>query len=95
MIGIPGQTYKDLARDILTFRKLDLDMIGVGPFIPHPETPLGQTLSRESADEQVPNTEKMTYKVIALTSVWFARRPIFPAQRRSPALIKPMAANSA
>ena len=67
MIGIPGQTYKDLARDILTFRKLDLDMIGVGPFIPHPETPLGQTLSRESADEQVPNTEKMTYKVIALT----------------------------
>ena len=42
MIGIPGQTYKDLARDILTLRKLDLDMIGVGPFIPHPETPLGQ-----------------------------------------------------
>jgi len=67
MIGIPGQTYKDLARDILAFRKLDLDMIGVGPFIPHPETPLGQTLSRESTDEQVPNTEKMTYKVIALT----------------------------
>ena len=49
MIGIPGQTYKDLARDILTFRKLDLDMIGVGPFIPHPETPLGQdTISRIS-----------------------------------------------
>ena len=66
MIGIPGQTYKDLARDILAFRKLDLDMIGVGPFIPHPETPLGQCL-REASSDQVPNTEQMTYKVIALT----------------------------
>ena len=42
MIGIPGQTYDDLADDIETFAKLDLDMIGVGPFIPHPDTPLGQ-----------------------------------------------------
>ncbi len=67
MIGIPGQTYADLARDILTFRKLDLDMIGVGPFIPHPETTLGKELPCAQAVEQVPNTEKMTYKVIALT----------------------------
>jgi len=66
MIGIPGQTYQDLARDILAFRILDLDMIGVGPFIPHPETPLGQCL-KDAPAEQVPNTEKMTYKVIALT----------------------------
>ena len=66
MIGIPGQTYKDLASDILAFRELDLDMIGVGPFIPHPETPLGQC-SDDVAADQVPNTEKMTYKVIALT----------------------------
>lgn len=67
MIGIPGQAYEDLARDILAFRTLDLDMIGVGPFIPHPETPLGQTPPRMQAIEQVPNTERMTYKVIALT----------------------------
>lgn len=66
MIGIPGQTYEDLARDILAFRELDLDMIGVGPFIPHPETPLGQSLPAKTAN-QVPNTEQMTYKVIALT----------------------------
>jgi biotin synthase len=66
MIGIPSQIYADLARDILAFRSLDLDMIGVGPFIPHPETPLGQCLPNESAN-QVPNTEQMTYKVIALT----------------------------
>ena len=40
MIGIPGQTYDDLARDIELFAALDLDMIGVGPYLAHPGTPL-------------------------------------------------------
>lgn len=66
MVGIPGQTYRMLARDILTFRELDLDMVGVGPFIPHPDTPLGQ-LPRQTGDEQVPPSELMVYKVLALT----------------------------
>lgn len=67
MIGIPGQTYEDLTRDILLFRDLDLDMIGVGPFIPHPDTPLGQGAPCALPDDQVPNSELMTYKVVALT----------------------------
>lgn len=40
MVGMPGQTLGDLADDLLLMKKLDLDMVGVGPFIPHPETPL-------------------------------------------------------
>lgn len=64
MIGIPGQTYEDLAYDVEMFRLLDLDMIGVGPFIPHPATPLyGQI---PAGPEQVPATELMTYKVVAM-----------------------------
>ncbi len=66
MIGIPGQTYEDIVKDIELFRTLDLDMIGVGPFIAHPETPLARKTSRSG---QVPNTELMTYKVIAVTRV--------------------------
>lgn len=66
MIGIPGQSYADLARSIELFSELDLDMIGVGPYIAHPSTPLGQEPPRDSPD-QVPNTEAMTYKVLALT----------------------------
>ncbi len=42
MVGIPGQTYNDLARDILLFEELQLDMVGLGPFLPHPHTPLGK-----------------------------------------------------
>jgi len=41
MIGLPGQTLADLADDILFFERHDIDMIGMGPFIPHPDTPLG------------------------------------------------------
>lgn len=67
MTGIPGQTYESLARDIELFRELDLDMIGVGPFIPHPQTPLGSPGEgpAEMVD-QVPAAESMVYKVIAL-----------------------------
>jgi biotin synthase len=69
MIGIPGQTYDDLARDIELFRTLDLDMIGVGPYLVHPDTPLADAdgWPRADDDRQVPNSELMTYKVIALT----------------------------
>lgn len=40
LIGLPNQTLESLAKDILFFKEIDADMIGVGPFIPHPETPL-------------------------------------------------------
>ena len=42
MVGLPGQSLDDLADDLLLFGELDLDMIGTGPFLPHPDTPLGQ-----------------------------------------------------
>lgn len=67
MIGIPGQTYASIARDIEIFRALDLDMIGVGPYIPHPRTPLGTGEWRREVAEQAPPAEEMVYKVIALT----------------------------
>lgn len=41
MCGLPGQTYDALARDIEFFAEMDVDMIGMGPYIPHPDTPLG------------------------------------------------------
>lgn len=40
MVGLPGQTLESMARDLLFFRELDADMIGIGPFIPNPDTPL-------------------------------------------------------
>ncbi len=40
MVGLPGQTAEDIADDLLFFQALNADMVGIGPFIPHPATPL-------------------------------------------------------
>jgi biotin synthase len=42
-------------------------MIGVGPFIAHSETPIFN--SHDNMECQVPNTELMTYKIIALARI--------------------------
>jgi biotin synthase len=42
MIGLPFQTVEDLADDLLFFKKLDIDMCGMGPYIEHENTPLFQ-----------------------------------------------------
>jgi biotin synthase len=72
MVGLPGQTYESVARDVDLFRGMDMDMIGIGPYLPHPATRLGkeyETRSRSNtwAPDQIPNTELMTCKVLALT----------------------------
>ncbi|MBB6481593.1 [FeFe] hydrogenase H-cluster radical SAM maturase HydE [Spirochaeta isovalerica] len=40
MIGSPGQTTAMLARDILFFKEKDIDMIGMGPYLVHNQTPM-------------------------------------------------------
>jgi biotin synthase len=68
MVGIPGQTYEILANDIYNFYLLDLDMIGIGPYIKSPQTALGLDSINipDVGNEQVPATELMTYKAVAL-----------------------------
>lgn len=40
MIGLPGQTAATIADDLLLLRSIPCDMAGIGPFLPHPDTPL-------------------------------------------------------
>ena len=42
MIGLPGQTVKDLARDIVFYGEENLDMVGMGPYVPNGDTPMGE-----------------------------------------------------
>jgi biotin synthase len=70
MVGIPGQTWDTLANDIWTFRAYDMDMIGIGPYLPSPRTPLAGSLKDDLAaapGDQVPNDELTTLKAVALT----------------------------
>lgn len=60
LVGLPGQTIESLAEDILFFKKINADMVGIGPFIPHPNTPLKAF---------APGTFNLALKVMALTRI--------------------------
>ncbi|MDD4203297.1 MAG: [FeFe] hydrogenase H-cluster radical SAM maturase HydE [Candidatus Omnitrophica bacterium] len=65
MIGLPFQTYENLADDILFFKEWDIDMIGMGPYIVHKDTPLA------SLDNNTPETNFMLgLKMIALARIY-------------------------
>ena len=50
LVGLPGQTLESLAEDLLFFQRLPVDMAGIGPFIPHPDTPLSAETSNGHFD---------------------------------------------
>lgn len=60
LVGLPEQTIDSLANDILFFKEIDADMIGIGPFIPHPQTPL------KDANQ---GSFELALKVMALTRI--------------------------
>ena len=57
MVGSPGQTLPHLVEDLLFIEQFHPQMIGIGPFIPHHETPFGM--------EPVGSVE-MTLKLLSL-----------------------------
>jgi len=58
MVGLPGESEETRVANALLCRELALDMVGIGPFIPHPDTPLAG--SEQSAIE-------LTLRATALT----------------------------
>ncbi len=40
MLGLPGQSHASIANDLLFFRDMEVDMVGMGPYIEHSQTPL-------------------------------------------------------
>lgn len=58
LVGLPGQTLASLANDILFFQDMEADMIGIGPFIPNPDTPLA---------EAAQGSFELSLKVMAIT----------------------------
>jgi biotin synthase len=63
MIGLPFQTLSDLADDLIFFRGFDVDMVGMGPYIEHEDTPLYQF-----RNELLPLRERflLSLKMVAL-----------------------------
>jgi len=66
MIGLPFQTYEDLAADLLFMKNFDIDMAGMGPYIEHSGTPLVKY-----KDELLPLVERfdLSLKMIAVLRI--------------------------
>lgn len=64
MVGSPYQTYVDLAQDLLFLKGLEPHMIGIGPYVPHSDTPF----AKERA-----GTLRQTLVMIALLRILFPK----------------------
>ncbi len=72
MIGLPDQTIEDLANDILFYEKMDIDMIGMGPYIVSKNTPMGiDTINRELNSDSIKKERvELALKMIAVTRLY-------------------------
>ena len=66
MIGLPGQTEEDLLEDIHFFKDMDIDMIGMGPYLPHKDTPLVAL----NTDAEINRRFQLSLKMIALSRIY-------------------------
>lgn len=69
MVGSPCQTIEHLADDIEFYRDFQPDMAGIGPYIPHPDTPYASCET---------GTVEMTLKMVALARI-VTRNALLPA----------------
>lgn len=68
MIGIPGQTEEDLVNDIIFFKENDIDMIGMGPYILHNDTPMGKEFKDKVLSEK--KRVELGLKMIAICRIY-------------------------
>ena len=62
MIGLPGQTVEQLAADLLFIKSNDIDMVGMGPYIEHKDTPL---YSRRAELQPIDDRYLLALKMVA------------------------------
>jgi biotin synthase len=67
MIGLPFQTYEDLAGDIEFMNTFNIDMVGMGPYVEHADTPL-----YKFKDHLMPLEQRfeLTLKMIAVLRIY-------------------------
>ncbi len=67
MIGLPFQSMDDLVDDLFFFKSIDIDMIGMGPYLVHSQTPLAKEMPdfAEKQDYQL----QLSLKMIALARI--------------------------
>lgn len=65
IVGLPYQTYDSLVEDLYLLKDLKLDMVAIGPYIPHKETPFYNLLDKI----QIKDAQKVTLILIAILRI--------------------------
>lgn len=68
MIGLPNQTIEHLADDIIFFKEMDIDMIGMGPYLVHKDTPMSHL--KKDYQKLKDNNYLLALKMIAVTRLY-------------------------
>lgn len=68
MIGLPGQSLEDLVNDVIFYKQKDIDMIGMGPYIVHDDTPLAKEFP--NFNKVIEDQLKLSLKMIAITRIY-------------------------
>ena len=66
ILGLPGQTREMVIGDLILLKQLDPEMVSIGRFIPHPDTPLGKSFPGANADLDPENLVRSTWRTVAL-----------------------------
>lgn len=69
MIGLPFQTTQDLANDLLFMKELGVHMVGMGPYLKHSETPLGQLVGENEQFAKENQSLDLSLKMVALLRI--------------------------
>ena len=67
MIKLPTQTIEQLADDIIFFKTMDIDMIGMGPYLPHKSSLLTKQYPGQPNMDELLN---LSLKMIAVTRIY-------------------------
>ena len=71
MVGAPGQTLEHLLDDIHFMRDLQPDMIGIGPYLRHSDTPFGRSSAPCAQGLHKEQKLKLTLRLLAVLRILF------------------------
>jgi len=69
MIGVPEQTIDNLISDLNFFQEMDFDMFGLGPYVIHEDTPMGNFENKKSWEENKEQIFQTTLNFIAMLRI--------------------------
>ena len=71
MVGAPGQTLDHLLEDIRFMEKLQPDMIGIGPYLRHADTPFGRSTAKCAQGLDKEQKLQLTIRLLAILRILF------------------------